>query len=176
MITAVNNVYDIIKSMRFELIAQSGLDSKLVLNSLSVRGTDLKKYVSDDIFTSYSLSDNVILFEITPTQTSNDCSFKDDDACSIYVSYNFGLSIYGNSSDTLANIIKLRFESESVRLNLYRQGIYVDDISSVTALNEFINDTMWLRSDLTITISCKLSSTDEDSNYLEINSMSLYNA
>ena len=48
-------------------------------------------------------------------------------------------------------------ESEVIRQNLFNEGINIEKVTSPVSLNEFKNETVWIRTDLSIEYSCRMS-------------------
>ena len=55
---------DIIRTIRSELIIQTGLVGSRILNATSVRGADLLKVLNEDEVAPFNLSDCFIIFEM----------------------------------------------------------------------------------------------------------------
>lgn len=156
MIRPINSMHDADKILREMIINLSELDPKKVLNSNSVRGVSLEKLIDTNIYTSYNLNDNIILFDVTPTTSENNLTQEYEDSLLIYHAYKLHLVIYGNSSDSLALFLKARIEEEENRIKMHEKGILIEEVNDITSLNEFINDTLWIRNDLDILFSCSL--------------------
>lgn len=155
MIAYITSTNEINKILRNELIIQSELDPSQIRNSLSVNGETLQKEIEKQIYESIDHNDTLILFELQTRDSVNDISLTtNDDNILYYKSYNFKLVLYGNDSIDTGNKITARFRSENVRNKLYDQGIYLESISNPITINEFINDTIWFRTDINIYISC----------------------
>lgn len=162
---AIDNVYELEKILRQMTAKQAKLPLNKVLNSLTVRGQDLTKRPCDNKILSIDLSDTMIVFELSAdSQNSNNVDYTDEDNDDVvtYAAYSFKLIIYGNSSMQLAQELKARFTTEKVLYDLYRQGVYLEEVSKVTSINEIINDTVWLRSDIELLLTCKLNTSQID--------------
>lgn len=173
---AIKNVHELTKILYTYLVKESELDNKKVLNALSVYGIDLVKYMEDlNINSSLDLSDLMIIFELQSRNNSSDVAFEDNNGIYSYVSYTLHLTIYGNSSNQLAHILKNRFESEIVRNNLLNEGIHIENIDNPSDYNEFINKTMWIRSNLNINLTClyKIKNIDSYSEYESISNINI---
>ena len=79
----------------------------------------------------------------------------DDDGGESIVPYNFNLKIYGDLSHDVAQKISIRLKSSEVAFNLRENGLYVKSISSPTPTHEFINNTLWMRVDITINLNIR---------------------
>lgn len=144
--------------IRAALIAQSGLNGKFVRNSLSLHGEALEKVLSEQIYTSIDGSDSLMLFELQSRQNDADMSeTEDDESISYYKSFKIYVIIYGDNSTNLANTLSARFRTERVRRQLQSEGLYLETISDSQKINEYKNETMWIRNDIEIDISCHLS-------------------
>ena len=77
------------------------------------------------------------------------------------------LKIYGNFSYDLARGLLLRLNNITIFERLKSLGIIINDISFPTIINEFINNAVWPRSDMQISIMCSATVEDEKSQYFE---------
>lgn len=158
----ITDLHEIEKIIRNTLIEQTNLSGTRILNGQSIRGQDLSKLVGEKIYKSYNLKDNVIIFNLTLRDDQNvnftDIKEEENNVASVIktVGTTIKLTIYGNSSINLAQIIKARFETEKVRYDLLVQGLYIEKIRNTFTTNEIINDTYWQRVDLTIDIDCEM--------------------
>ncbi len=144
------------------LVEQSGLERNRILNVNSVRGQDLDKKIENifgsNIFVSYNIIDNVILFEIQLNNSDENISMiEKDDSITNYVNLTLSLSIYGNTCEQLANIIYSRLLSSSVKYKMLIKGIYIKEIETPEITREFINTNYISRCDIDINISIKQS-------------------
>ena len=176
MISNLNEYNEINKIIRNQLLTQTGLANDHVLNGLDFDGINLEKRLDDQIFVSFSLLDNFIIFNLVPrTSTSNISQDIEDDIYNVS-SFMFKLIIYGKSSMKLAQIIKSRFLTEEVRHDLYKSGIYIEDIDNPVPTNEFVNSKIYTRTDFSINISCesKFEKITQPTMFEEINEVSFY--
>lgn len=157
MIKSVADLHEINKIIRSQLIEQTDLPGDNIINSLDTYGPELIKYLEDmDLYGSYDLKDTVILFEITSDPSRlNITTDEENDKIYAFSSYTVHLMIYGENSNAMVYIIKSRFESEEVRDILYRKGIHLTDIDLIGDINDFINNRIWLRSDMNINIEVR---------------------
>lgn len=162
------NINELNKYLRNMLITQSEVDPNKILNALSMYGAELDKFLEDSIYISVDQLDSVILFELINRDSDSNVSFNEygDDKVTYYKCYTLRLIIYGNSSSDVANKIVARFRTEKVKEDLYENGIYLEEVTDPISLNEFKNNTMWLRNDVNLDIGVKLKisqvSTDSD--------------
>ena len=157
MIKAISKIDDINKIIRNCLITQGEIDGQFVRNSLSNSGPRLDKQIGENVFNSISHDNELVLFELILRQNDSDMSMTDgNDVLSKYQSFSFNIIIYGDNSHCLAVKLISRLRSEKVRNELYYDGVYVEEVSEPTSLNEFKNDTIWMRTDFAIDISCRL--------------------
>ena len=97
----------------------------------------------------------MFLFELRTRDSNSTVSYTNIDEDIVYhKAYSLKLTIYGNDCENVANNIVARFRSEIVRNSLLDNGVHIEDISDSILFPEFVNDSMWLRSDLSIDISC----------------------
>lgn len=153
-ITDINDIEVIIRN---KLIEQSQLDSNYVRNSLSLYGPELDQELCPDIFDSIATTQNLIIFELRANSTGNDRTETINNKIKFYKSYTVHIIIYGENSNTLANVLIGRFRTEEVQEDLESQGIYLETIEDIESIHEFINDVMWLRNDFKINIACEMS-------------------
>ena len=153
----LKNVNDIEVIIRNMLITQSELNEQFVRNSLSLYGTGLNEEVAEDIFDSITDNNCLVLFELNVKNGNFDISETIKDVIKIYKTYNVHIIIYGNNSNTLANILAARIRSEKVRMTLEEQGVYLEFVDEVQSVHEFKNDVLWLRTDFDMQIACEMS-------------------
>ena len=147
---------DIVKILAKVLDNNSGLDPKRILNADSVRGTDLSQYISSSETYAPDVSDSFLIFELLENQNGDHFVTKGEDDSMITIqSYDYHLMIYGNSSPTDAQKISAVFKKENIALSLRDEGIFVNGVTGVEAINEFINNTYILRRDLIIKIQTR---------------------
>lgn len=155
MINSFANVKDLQKYIRNMLISQSELKPERVLNSLSTYGTELDKLLQDEVYNSIDEEEDTLLFELQSRSSTSDVSMTENENINYYKSFRIKVIIYGNSSSDIALKIASRFRTEEVRCDLYSNGIYLEQITDPTIINEYKNETMWLRNDLAIDISVR---------------------
>lgn len=143
--------------LRSNLIIQSELSAEQVLNSLSIHGEDLDKLFDEQVYVSIDRTDALLLFELQSRQSDSDVSNSDDDSILTYRSFSLRCIVYGNDSTNVSTKIISRFRTSEVIETLQSQGIYLEQISDADILNEYKNNTMWLRNDFTLDISCKFT-------------------
>lgn len=144
---------NIIISLRKAIIEQSDLISDRVLNALSVRGTDLSDIINGVVEDNLNIDNSFILFELLYDDGNDYVVVKNDDNSMASINYfNLNLHIYGNDSYMTAQKLMSRFRTIDCAEKLYNSGIHFLGITNPTTINEFINDTMWIRQDLTIKI------------------------
>ena len=155
MIVKISNPYELNKILRAELLSQTELANDHVLNGLSVNGSQLEKRLENQIFEPFKITDNFVVFELVPRNSDSNVTQAIENKLLATSSYDFKLVIYGTSCMLLAQVIKSRFESEDVRQTLFGKGVYIESITEPEGMNEFINNTMWLRADMNIEVSCE---------------------
>lgn len=155
---SIKSIDDINKILRNELIKQSQIDGKNILNSLSEYGEDLDKLIEKSIYNSYEKSNIVILFELLDNNQGTNVSYTNDDNDIIYYkSYSFYIMIYGDNSSSLSNIIASRMRTEKVRIDLLSNGLHIEEVTNPHIINEYKNQKMWIRNDININISCMMN-------------------
>lgn len=149
-------VDDLEKLLREEISVQSELPLDRVLNSLSLYGTELDTYLMENIYVSIEQPDTLVLFELTSRKSNSDVSMNiqtEDDFITYDKAFRLNLIMYGSSSSDVALKLVARFRTEEVRNNLYEKGIYLEKVEDPYILNEYKNETMWLRNDVNIDIA-----------------------
>lgn len=156
MIKQLTDINIAIKVLRQMLINQSQLESNKVLNALSVYGPETLTTGEDCQF-SFTNEDTFILFELIEIESSSNVDMTEsDDSVSVYAAYEFKLIIYGTDSANIAQKIRGRFRTTKVLDELYAQGIQLYKVDRPTAMNEYINDAMYERRDMSIYFGCNL--------------------
>ena len=152
----LQNIDDIEKIVRQQLILQSEVDAKFVRNSLSLHGEVLEKMLMEQVYSPISTTDVVVLFELRSRTNDSDGSETNENVTSYYKSFKVYVIIYGGNSTNIANNIVARFRTSAVRQVLYDNGIYLEAVTEPERINEYKNETMWIRNDIQIDISCQL--------------------
>lgn len=161
------NYKDIIINLRKEIIKQSGISDDRVLNALSVRGTDLTKILDDSIL-SYDISDCFIIFELVEDNSKTSYTTPNENSMDSIANFNMLLKIYGNSSYIVSQMLKSRLKNPNVITELRNKGIYLTSIDNIVSVNEFINNTYWIRHDMTLNITVRFNFNNiEDEGYVE---------
>lgn len=159
---AFTNVIELNKVLRNCLITQSQMNEKMVLNSLSLYGTELDKLLislsRDQRYTSIEQNDALLLFELISRESSGDISITENEENPYHnITYNkafkLKIIIYGDAGSDIALKTIARLRTEEVRNNLYEQGVYLEKVSDPFILNEYKNETMWLRNDFEMDIA-----------------------
>lgn len=157
---ALSSFDELNKIIRKNLIEQTQLKSKDVLNALTVYGTNMNQNTSNKIFESYNPTDSFIIFELKSRTSSSNVSFTEPtntSTISYTKAYEMLVIVYGDYSQDVGNNIAARFRTENVREKLFEQGVNLEEVQEPTSFNEFVNDTMWFRTDVSINITCKFS-------------------
>ena len=143
---------DIIKIIGNEILLQTGIPRDMFKNVTGVRGSSLAKRLSETETNSINLNDTFIVFELNEDDDTsyNTTINEDDDTVNLITAYNFYLKIYGNNCHTTAQQIITRLKSRQVVYKLHGLGIWLTEITFPTNTNEFINNTLWPRCDLTL--------------------------
>lgn len=143
---------DIIKIIGAEILAQTGIPKDMFKNITGIRGSSLAKRLSDTEFNSINLNDTFIVFELNEDEDhSNNVTINEyDDTVNSIVAYNFNLKIYGNKCHIVSQQILTRLKSRQIAYKLHGLGIWLTEITFPVNQNEFINNTLWPRCDLTL--------------------------
>lgn len=147
---------DIIITLRSAIINYVGLDNNRVLNATSVRGPDLLKIINETELNSFNLNDSFIVFEL---KESNDKDYyimsENDDENSIIARYQMDIKLYGSPCHIISQKMLSVFKEELVLEELYNKGIHFTGITFPETNNEFINNTLWKRCDMTIHLEAR---------------------
>lgn len=151
----LSSIDEINKILRAEIIKQSELQGERVVNGYTVHGQDLVTKINKYCVDSYKPEDSYVVFELRP-KPSYITETDYNEELSIYSAYEFHLFVYGFNSTTLVNKLVARMLTQNCRLNLQNQGIYLQNIENIQDGTDFINDTLFPRTDLDINIYCQM--------------------
>ena len=159
MILPKTTYEDIIKNFRVTVSEQSGVALDRIFNATSVRGPDIIKIINETNATSFNLADCFIVFELLEdySETDNVVTHESDGTISSISSFNFNLKIYGNACHSVSQTILMRLKTDEVALALRSKGIYISGIPFPAAINEFVNNTVWPRCDMTIKMKVRFN-------------------
>lgn len=143
---------DIIKILGNEILNCVDISRDRIKNAYSVRGSNLAKHLSSTEQNSINLNDPFIIFELYEAQDATNTTINEDESTNIVQNYNYLIKIYGNACHQYSREILARFKSHEIMYKLYGKGIWITSITFPTAVNEFINNTLWPRCDLTVNI------------------------
>lgn len=149
-----------VKKLLEILETYSGIDTNRIFNALSVRGTDISVIISeneDPISLSPNLSESFVLFELIEDPTGENYITPNGDKMDTIQTYIFHLLIYGNQSVMDSHKISTIFKTPNIALELRNSGIFIKGVSSIEPNDEFINDTLYLRRDLDISLQTRYS-------------------
>lgn len=144
----INNLYEIDKILGNIIVEQSELDRNNIKNGLGIRGSDLSKFINENIYISPNIKDTIIIFNTE--LEDNPITEEKENEIVIDNFLNFKLMIYGAHSKNLAYILKARLESEEVRYELTSKYINLINIDNVISVDDIINNTIYPRCDLNI--------------------------
>ena len=123
----MNQIKEVSKIIRNFLNEITGIKLENIINGNSIRGPEMEKKISDNIYRSYDNDDILIIFTISSREnTYNDISFETDEYGNLIktVPLEINLCIYGDDSMDLMNSIKSNVLSDGGRYRLYSNGIY----------------------------------------------------
>lgn len=150
---------EINKILRSALISLSGLKENRIVNGYTLHGQDLVEQVSKYCYKSYKPEDSYIVFELRPNR-DNITEMDYDGNLTINSSYTMHCYVYGNNSYGLVNMILAKLKTQDERLKLQIQGLYLQNNSSdddnITNGTDFINDTLYPRTDFDIIVWCEM--------------------
>ena len=149
---------DVIINLRKVIIDYVGIDNNRVLNATTVRGADLAKIINESQLNSFNLNDSFIVFELKES-TDKDYYIinENDDENSLISRYHMDLKLYGNACHVISHKILSTFREEMILQDLYEKGIHFTGITYPESANEFINNTLWKRCDLTIHLETRMN-------------------
>lgn len=176
MIKTLSSTDELAIILRKELISQSGIDDSLVRNVESKFGTELSEFTDNDIVKGLNFNNVMILFDLDDRQNDSDVSqTQSDDSIIYYKSYILRVIIYGKNSNDLSTNLVARFRTQIERTRLQDKGIYIEEVSNPTELNEFYNNILWERHDFDISIRCaiKVLPVIEDYTITNLNSINI---
>lgn len=151
----IDNYQDIIKVIRTYIHDIIGINLKDIRNATDTYGQTLIKLLEGKKYNSYKLSDSVVLLNLETRNNSSDFNATENDSSVYYKSYEVKVIIYGNSSMSIGNAIYSKFNTDYVLSKLITDGIYVEFITSPVLFNEFLNDVIRPRTDLSLMVSVK---------------------
>ena len=154
MIKAISDFNDINKIWKSTIETQCEIDKEQVRSLTSSRGQMLDKRIDEYIFQTLSRTDVVALFEakIDSENTIMTQDFENDNLLT-YVYGKLKVIFYGQSSNLIATKFKARVESSEIRSLLWNEGINFDKITSIESIEEFINNTIYFRTDVNLAYS-----------------------
>ena len=151
----LSSIDEINKILRKEIIFQSELEERRVVNGYSIHGQDLVTQLNSYLQNSYDPKDSYIVYEL---HVDGDYTTETDfsGVLTIAAKYKMHLYVYGNNSTTLSNVLVSRLETDECRLHLQNEGINLISISNISNGTDFINETLYPRTDLDINIYSEL--------------------
>lgn len=158
---------DIVKLVRKTVINILGINANRVINSSSVRGADLQKAIDASKFDSFSLNDVFIVFDVTENDSDKYYVVpeENDGSTSSISSFDFNLKMYGNGCHNYSQKLLCGFKDQEILVDLREKGIYVKGVTHPRVHNEFINNTLWTRSDITINVRVRFNFATKDDSY-----------
>ena len=121
-----------------------------MLNSLSVRGIELQRIIEERRLTSLTSNEALLLFEISSDEIEVSLPELDNDIVQLVSSAEISLICYGNYSMNVIQNIKARFSTHEVIDKLQWLGIKVKGVDDSRTVNEFMNSSIVVRTDLSI--------------------------
>lgn len=153
----ISSIHQLEKIIGDMLLKQTELKRERIINGLSIRGVDLSKFITDNVSLSYDVSDIVLIFEISAmNENTINISEAEDDGIREDVCFEVSITCYGNESLFKIKQLKARLESDKVRYDLSKEGVYFIDASSIIQINDFLNETIYPRTSMTFRIACEL--------------------
>ena len=81
---------------------------------------------------------------------------ENDNEHSIISRYHMDIKLYGNSCHIVSQKILSVFRENWILQDLYGKGIHFTGITYPESVNEFINNTLWKRCDMTIHLQARI--------------------
>ena len=163
MITKTTSIQELNKIVRNQLILQSGLNANQVMNGVSIHGQDLLERINQYAYKTYTLDSSFIVFVLEGRDSESDFSqTQENGVVRMISSYQVHCYVYGFESQTLANQIIGRLRTEYARLYLQQNGVYLESVSKPITSNDFINNTLMIRTDFFVNISCEMEIQQQD--------------
>ena len=168
---------ELTKILYSKLILFSGLDRTQIRNADGLQGSNIEKLIDSTKIESLQINDSFIIFEIVESPDRLNIDEEDDDTISSIIEYKFIVRCYGWPSAILAQQILARFKTNDNLLELRSKGIYINNISTIDPIKEFINNIWWPRRDFTIKMLVRYSTQKVDPSSVfseELSDISLY--
>lgn len=171
--TYFSSIKDLTIFLRKQIIRQSCLKDEFVRNVLSRHGVDLDKTVNNSVLEALDKNDLCLFFELSTRSSSSNVTMTIDDEVAVYQSFRFHCICYGTDSTMLMSKLKGRLLTEQSLDLCQANGVYIESISNIESINDFINETMIFRSDFDINLTCafKFPQIDETQYFTEISSL-----
>lgn len=152
--------YNLVQRVRTLLLNSSNLPENRVINATSVRGPDIFKILDDTTMISPDLSDMFIIFEIKEDESSmNYYGYTtDNNTGQIIMPYTCLIKLYGSKCHDKSLEIISTIKSPTNIDNCRNNGFWITGITMPTAVNDFINNTVWPRTDFSINMQIKNNS------------------
>lgn len=169
----ISNLKQIDKIIREHLILESGIQEEFVRAAHSEYGTDLDKK-NGSVFNSIEKSDTVMLFEISSEDSEMSNSEETSEGLVYHLTFRVQVIMYGDDTLTLSKVLAARLRTQKSRELLHDKGIHLRTVSNPTKIEDFKNDTIWMRNDIEMQIACdmlidKISDVDKFEQYAETN-------
>ena len=166
MLKGTTDVNETIKCIRKAIIKNLEISGNRVLNGLSVRGADLQKIIDECNLGSFDLNDSFMVFEIVKDDENYFIMKETETKVSNIGNFRLDFRIYGNACYTIGMKMQAMFKDEDVLYDFYENGIRAKDTSKLSSINEFINNTLWPRCDLSFKYQIRFEfETPETNNY-----------
>ena len=143
--------------IRAKIIEQLNIDASMVRDLEYLYGADLDKSTDNVDFESIEPGQSLVVFAIDPMPSGNNTSQTIDDKIVVTQQFVCRIIIYGDESDMDATILSARLRTEKVRDDLYASGLFVESVSEINEVNEFMNASIWTRHDFTINLACEFT-------------------
>lgn len=168
---------ELTKTLYSKLILFSELDRTQIRNADGLQGANIEKLINSTKIESLQINDSFIIFEIIENQDRLNICEENDDTISSIIGYDFIIRCYGWPSPILSQQILARFKTDDNLLDLRSKGIYINSISTIDPIKEFINNIWWPRRDFTIKMLVRYSTQKLDPSSVfsgELSDISLY--
>ncbi len=177
MLPGFTNTDELNKYVRTYIIDYLKLVPNRVLNGVSVRGPDLQKIIDQCTLGSFNLEDSFIVFDLEKDNTGDYFVMQEDETTmSVISDFKINYRIYGMMSHMFGLQLQAMFKDENVLYSLYEKGVRIKDVSDMSTINEFINNTMWPRADLSATMQIRFIVRRKPDEYFDKNTESIFDS
>ena len=153
---AASTYNNILVDIRQIIIAATGIQSELVINSNSLHGPDILNILRAKIAAAPTVDLSFIVFEMKErVDDSYGATSISGTKTEAIAPYEILFRIYGDNCHELSQKISTLFKLPNLVYNLFLKGAKITGTSAITNATEFINNVRWQRCDLQIELICR---------------------